>query len=64
MIMRKEKELNKNTSENINLKDKSRRGLFFVEKRSGLKNRRKTHTLLADDRRSGIADRQKKPKLK
>ena len=59
MIMRKERGLNKKISENINLIDESREGTSFVEKRSGLMDRRKTHTFLADDRRCGIADRRK-----
>ncbi len=33
--------------------------LIFTEKRFGLKDRRKLHTYIADDRRSGIADRRK-----
>jgi hypothetical protein len=32
----------------------------FAEKRSGLKDRRKIHTFIANDRRSGIADRRQK----
>jgi hypothetical protein len=33
--------------------------LIITEKRYGLKDRRKLHTYIADDRRSGIADRRK-----
>ena len=32
--------------------------------RTGPKDRRKVHTYIANDRRSGIADRRKKPRLK
>jgi hypothetical protein len=39
--------------------DKPYAKLFFTEKRIGLKDRRKLNTYLADDRRSGIADRRK-----
>ena len=31
------------------------------ELRKGVKDRRKLHTYIADDRRSGIADRRKRP---
>ena len=33
--------------------------IFLPEKRMGLQDRRKTHTYVADDRRSGIVDRRK-----
>ena len=39
--------------------DKPYAKLFFTEKRIGLKDRRKLYTYIADDRRSGIADRRK-----
>lgn len=35
----------------------------FVERRSGLEDRRKVNTFIADDRRSGIADRRRKEKI-
>ena len=39
--------------------DKPYAKLFFTEKRFGFNDRRKLHTYIADDRRSGIADRRK-----
>jgi len=60
MNMRKIRELNKKIRENLNLADKTSRENSFAERRYGLKDRRKVHTFLADDRRSGIADRRKK----
>ena len=60
MNTRKMRELNKGIRENIYLKDESSRNTSFVEKRSSSKDRRKTHTFLANDRRSGIADRRNK----
>ena len=39
--------------------DKPYAKLFFTEKRIGLEDRRKLNTFIADDRRSGIADRRK-----
>ena len=59
MHTQKKKEPNK-FRENINILDETRKGAPFVEKRSGSKDRRKAHTFLANDRRSGIADRRKK----
>ena len=59
-MTRKIRELNKKLRNNtnaalINLADAS-----FSEKRSGLKDRRKLHTYIMNDRRSGIADRRRK----
>ena len=54
------RELNKKIRENKELMDERSRKSSFVERRSGLKDRRKVHTYLADDRRCGIADRRKK----
>jgi hypothetical protein len=39
--------------------DKPYAKLIFTEKRFGLNDRRILHTYIADDRRSGIADRRK-----
>ena len=39
--------------------DKPYAKLFFTEKRIGSRDRRKLNTFIADDRRSGIADRRK-----
>jgi len=39
--------------------DKPYAKLIFTEKRFGLNDRRKLHTYISDDRRSGIADRRK-----
>ena len=39
--------------------DKPYAKLIFTEKRFGLNDRRKTNTYIADDRRSGIADRRR-----
>jgi hypothetical protein len=41
--------------------DKPYAKLIFTEKRFGLNERRILHTYIADDRRSGIADRRKSP---
>jgi len=62
MNTRKIRELNKKIRENLNFIDVSGTDTSFVEKRSSLKDRRKAHTFLADDRRCGIADRRKKQK--
>jgi len=62
MNTRRIRELNKKIRENINLIDESRRSTSFVDKRSGLKDRRNSHTFLANDRRCGIADRRKSQK--
>ena len=64
MNTRKEKEPIKKIRENINVIDEASSDTSFVEKRSGSKDRRKAHTFLADNRRSGIADRRKEPKEK
>ena len=60
MDTQKESTLNKKISENINVIDETGSDTSFVDKRSGSKDRRKAHTFLANDRRSGIADRRKK----
>ena len=60
MNTRKIRELNKKIRENKGLTDERSRKSSFVERRSGLKDRRKVHTYLANDRRCGIADRRKK----
>ena len=39
--------------------DKPYAKLYFTEKRIALSDRRRLHTYIADDRRSGIADRRK-----
>lgn len=54
------RELNKKISENFNLIDETNKDTSFFEKRSNFKDRRKLHTFLANDRRSGIADRREK----
>ena len=40
--------------------DKPYAKIFLKEKRGGLKDRRKLHTYIANDRRNGIADRGKR----
>ena len=60
MNTRNIRKLNKKIRENKKLTDERIRKSSFVERRSGLKDRRKIHTYLADDRRCGIADRRKK----
>ena len=40
--------------------DKPYAKMFITERRVGLSDRRKLHTYLADDRRSGKADRRRK----
>jgi hypothetical protein len=62
--MRKIRELNKKIRENIIQIDKHREATSIDERRTGQKDRRKQHTYLAHDRRSGIADRRKGLKLK
>jgi hypothetical protein len=44
---------------NIGTPNKPNAKLIFTEKRFGQKDRRKLYTYIADDRRSGIADRRK-----
>jgi hypothetical protein len=60
MNTRKIRELNKKIREGNYIVDKRSGDSPIIEKRSGLKDRRKVHTYLADDRRCGIADRRKK----
>ena len=59
MNTRKIRELNKKIRENLIYMDEYRRTTSFVERRTGLKDRREQHTYLAHDRRSGLAERRK-----
>ena len=55
--MRKIRELNKRLKEGKKPVLKKASGTAFVERRSGLADRRKIPTFIANDRRSGIVDR-------
>ena len=58
--MRKIRELNKLLKEGKKPAVNKQTGTAFVERRSGLPERRKIHTFIAKDRRSGIVDRRQK----
>lgn len=62
--MRRIRELNKNLKKSEAPTVNNRVDQPFVERRSGLADRRKNHTFILDDRRSGIADRRKKSRFK
>ncbi len=62
--MRRIREFNKSQKESLQSKVNERVDQPFVERRSGLADRRKNHTFILNDRRSGIADRRKKAKLR
>jgi hypothetical protein len=59
-MTRKIRELNKKLRNNSNAAFKNLADAPFSERRSGLKDRRKLHTYLMNDRRNGIADRRSK----
>ena len=59
-MTRKIRELNKKLKNNSNTAFKNFADASFSDKRSGPKDRRKLHTFLMNDRRSGIADRRRK----
>ena len=54
------REFNKKLKNNANAASKNLADASFSERRSGPKDRRKLHTYLMNDRRSGIADRRRK----
>ena len=58
--MRKIRELNKKLRESQRLAAEDLADTYFSERRYGLKDRRKLHTFIMNDRRSGIVDRRKK----
>jgi hypothetical protein len=58
--MRKIRELNNKLRNESELVAKDIKNSSFAERRSGRKDRRKLYTFIADDRRSGIADRRRK----
>ena len=64
MNMRKIRELDKEIRENNDSVEEGRMATSTIERRTGQKERRKQYTYLAHDRRSGIADRRKRLKLK
>ena len=55
--MRKIRELNKKLRDSAGLVAENLADASSSERRSGLKDRRKIHTYIWNDRRSGIADR-------
>ena len=59
-MTRKIRELNKKLRNNSNKVFKNLADASFAERRSGLKDRRKLHTFILNDRRSGIAERRRK----
>ena len=54
------RELNKKLRNNSNKVFKNLADASFAERRSSLKDRRKLHTFILNDRRSGIAERRRK----
>ena len=60
--MRRIRELNKLLKQGKKPFANKPSGTDFVERRSGLADRRKIPTFIADDRRSGIADRRQNDK--
>ena len=58
-MTRKIREFNKKLKNNANAASKNLAHASFSERRSGPKDRRKLHTYLMNDRRSGIADRRR-----
>ena len=60
--MRKIRELNKLLKNGKKPAVNKPPGTTFAERRSGLPDRRKINTFIADDRRSGIVDRRQKKK--
>ena len=59
-MTRKIREFNRKLRNNANTTSNNSADASFPERRSGLKDRRKLHTYLINDRRSGIADRRAK----
>jgi hypothetical protein len=59
-MTRKIRELNNKLRNNSNKVFKNLADASFAERRSSLKDRRKLHTFILNDRRSGIADRRRK----
>ena len=58
----KESEKKKETVIEIIPPDRPYAKIILRERRTDQKDRRKIHTYISDDRRSGIADRRKRPK--
>jgi hypothetical protein len=61
--MRKIRELNKSLKDGKKPIVNKPSDTALVERRSGLEDRRKIHTFIANDRRSGIVDRRQKDKI-
>ena len=61
--MRKIRELNKLLKKGKKPVVKKPSSTAFVERRSGMADRRIIHTFIANDRRSGIVDRRQKNKI-
>jgi hypothetical protein len=61
--MRKIRELNKLLKDGKKPVVNRPPGTTFAERRSGLPDRRKINTFIADDRRSGIVDRRQNNKI-
>jgi hypothetical protein len=59
-MTRKIRELNNKLRNNSNKVFKNLADASFAERRSILKDRRKLHTFILNDRRSGIAERRRK----
>jgi hypothetical protein len=59
-MTRKIRELNNKLRNNSNKVFKNLADASFAERRSSLKDRRKLHTFILNDRRSGIAERRRK----
>ena len=59
-MTRKIRELNKKLRNNSNAAFKNLTDTSFSERRFGLEDRRKLHSFIMNDRRSGIADRRRK----
>ena len=59
-MTRKIRELNRKLRNKSNAAFKNLTDASFSERRSGLKDRRKLHTFIMNDRLSGIADRRRK----
>ena len=57
----KESEQNKETVLKIDPPERPYAKIIIKERRNDQKDRRKIHTYISDDRRSGIADRRKRP---
>ena len=62
-MTRKIRELNKKLKDRKRLAAKDLAVASFSERRHGLKDRRKLHTFIMNDRRSGIVERRRKTRV-